>query len=93
MQIGVPRASAKILLLLENPSLTALAAPLLDQTPLGTDAWSGCNRVWGASFHILLGALEGNATRVTAAYAMAHSTLTISPQSGDGIQSDGSFHQ
>ena len=27
------------------------------------------------------------------AFAIAHSTLKLGPQSGDGLQSDGSFHQ
>eukprot|EP00038_Savillea_parva_P009906 m.186579 g.186579 ORF g.186579 m.186579 type:complete len:944 (-) comp16811_c0_seq1:97-2928(-) len=92
MQIGVPRAVAKCLLLLNNASLVTAAQPLLSRTPLD-DSWTGCNRVWGASFHILHAALTSNTTEMGLAYAMAHSTLAISPQSGDGIQSDGSFHQ
>ena len=93
MQIGVPRAVAKCLLLLDNASLTSAAAPLLSRTPLGNTAWSGCNRVWGASFHVLLGAIESNATRVGMAYEMAHTTLLVGSQPEDGIQEDGSFHQ
>lgn len=94
MQIGVPRAVAKILLLLDNATLADAATPLLSRTSFPVVAgWTGCNRVWGASFQILLGVLEGNITRVDAAFAMAHSTLVVGTQSGDGIQRDGSFHQ
>ena len=94
MQIGVPRILCKYLLMLPSSRLFGLAVPLLDRTPLSTAAsWTGCNRVWGASVHILRGAIELNATRLDAAFAIAHSTLKLGQQSGDGLQSDGSFHQ
>ena len=92
--IGVPRMLCKYLLLLPSPRLYTLALPLLDVTPLDVArSYTGCNRVWGASIHILRGAIELNATRLRAAYSVAHSTLHLAPQHSDGIQSDGSFHQ
>jgi chondroitin AC lyase len=94
MQIGVPRILCKYLLMLPSSRLFSLAVPLLDRTPLSTAmSWTGCNRVWGASVHVLRGAIELNDTRLDAAFAIAHSTLKLGQQNGDGLQSDGSFHQ
>lgn len=94
MQIGIPRIMCKYLLMMPSPRLYAMALPLLERTPLHTAmGWTGCNRVWGASVHVLRGAIELNATRLGAAFSIAHSTLKWAPQSTDGIQLDGSFHQ
>jgi hypothetical protein len=66
MQIGVPRILCKYLLMLPSPRLYELAAPLLARTPLSILMhWTGCNRVWVASIHVLRGAIELNATRLT----------------------------
>jgi chondroitin AC lyase len=94
MQIGVPRILCKYLLMLPSPRLYELATPLLERTPLSIlMKWTGCNRVWVASVHVLRGAIELNSTRLARAFEVAHSTLHLNPQSGDGIQTDGSFHQ
>ena len=50
--------------------------------------------MWAATFHTMLAALEQNATRAEAAFAMAHSAVAVvSPMAEGGIQHDGSFHQ
>jgi hypothetical protein len=92
--IGVPRIVCKYLLMLPSPRLYKMALPLLDVTSLSVaKGYTGCNRVWGASIHILRGAIELNSTRLDAAFAVARSTLHLAIQSSDGIQRDGSFHQ
>lgn len=56
--------------------------------------WTGCNRVWSASFHVLLGAIELNVTHLSAAFDSAHSAVAVTaPTAEGGIQADGSFHQ
>ena len=75
MQFGVVRIVCKILLLLPEHAaspLLPLAEPLLARTPESLEAkWTGCNRVWFASIHVLRGAIELNSTRVR-----LHLTLT-----------------
>lgn len=94
MQIGVPRILCKYLLMLPSSRLYELALPLLERTPLSIlMKWTGCNRVWVASVHVLRGAIELNATRLGHAFTIAHSTLHLAAQAADGLQSDGSFHQ
>ena len=56
--------------------------------------WTGCNRVWASTFHVMLGSLDGDAARVDTAFAMAQSAITVVPPTAEGgIQHDGSFHQ
>jgi chondroitin AC lyase len=95
MQIGLPRIICKYLLLLPDARLLKLAVfPHLTRSPLSWVAqMTGCNRVWGASIHVMRGALEGNSTRMAAAYKLAWSTVDVSTGYGDGIKEDGSFHQ
>jgi hypothetical protein len=71
-----------------------MALPILDVTSLDVaKSYTGCNRVGGASFHVLRGAIELNSSRLDAAFALAHSSLHTARQQSDGIQSNGSFHQ
>ena len=61
---------------------------------MNNGAWTGCNRVWAASVHVLRGAIERNATRTGLAFEMAHSAIqVVAPTAEGGIQTDGSFHQ
>ena len=65
-----------------------------DPVGMHRGTWTGCNRVWAATFHVLLGAIERNATCTAAALTMAHSAIQIVPPTAEGgIQMDGSFHQ
>eukprot|EP00051_Salpingoeca_urceolata_P035953 m.32148 g.32148 ORF g.32148 m.32148 type:complete len:778 (-) comp9953_c0_seq2:121-2454(-) len=94
MQIGQPRILLKYLLLLPNTTLWQRALPLVKATPLSVAAsWTGCNRVWGASVHVLRACIEHNATRMAAAYSLMHSTISVGHQHDDGLMVDSSFHQ
>lgn len=77
-----------------DPSLLAPAEYFLDHAPISlVHSYTGCNRVWVASVSVMKGALLGNASLISEAYAAIHSTLIVQQQHDDGIMVDGSFHQ
>ena len=56
-------------------------------------AYTGTNLVWSLQIDVQRGALAGNATLVSHAFSRMWSSLVVSPQKGDGLMADGSFHQ
>jgi chondroitin AC lyase len=82
---------------LTNYSLTLLARgsdPMWEPPPQHRGGhYTGENLVWSLQLDIQRGALAGDKTLVAHAFARMWSSLVIAPQAGDGIQSDGSFHQ
>jgi chondroitin AC lyase len=101
MQIGTLSIIARLLILRPNATLLALANAVAFPRlsfPEDVVGFTGANRVWTSSIHVLVGLLNGNATHVDLAFALLHEALL--PASGDvgsphvdGIQADGAFHQ
>ena len=55
--------------------------------------YTGTNLVWSLELDIQRGVVSNNATLVRAAFTELWSSLVVSPQAGDGVMADGSFHQ
>ena len=55
--------------------------------------YTGENLVWSLQIDIQRGALSGNVSLVAQAFSRMWASLVISPQPGDGIMADGTFHQ
>ena len=55
--------------------------------------YTGANLVWSLQIDVQRGALAGNASLVGHAFSRMWESLVVSPQAGDGIMADGSFHQ
>lgn len=55
--------------------------------------WTGCNRIWGATVHVLVGVIDRDRERLATAFGMAHSAITMVSRDDGGIQADASFHQ
>lgn len=94
-QLGTPQCIAKLLLLSPNSTTAAAAhAHIFARLAFPADvaAFTGANRVWSALVSVLIGLVDGNATRVDAAFALMHAAYA--PAVGvDGLQVDGGFHQ
>lgn len=97
MQLGTLQCIAKLLLLVPNATLLAQAnADAFPRLTLADVAgFDGANRVWSALIHVLIGALNANATHVDAAFALL--VAAYAPVAGgvvsDGLQLDAGFHQ
>ena len=95
--IGTPRAVGKAMLLLASVDPSAAASLLPTAGPIVNRAnfshgETGTNLAWVSSGQLLLGALECNASRVTAAFRTAETTTLVN-YLGQGLQHDNSFHQ
>ena len=101
-QIGVPMKLAQALLLMRHarydvqalgPLVTACSGcrTCLDQAVGG--AMTGANLVWLSHIAMQTALLRGNATRVGECVGYIYNEVRFSPQTGDGVMVDGSFHQ
>jgi hypothetical protein len=105
---GAPMAIEKLLVVMANattgPPLVAADAEYgITLLKRGTDPmwrphgsgghYTGENLVWSLQIDIQRGALTGNASLVHSAFEKMWASMVISPQHGDGLMADGSFHQ
>lgn len=97
MQFGTLQCIAKLLLLVPNATLLAHANtgafPRL--TLADVSGFDGANRLWAALIHVMIGALNGNASHVDAAYSLIGAAYAPVPGGvvSDGLQLDAGFHQ
>jgi len=81
--------------LMAHPNLTKIVARCTWGNVAHTGgAYTGANRVWAATGHVMRGLLWPNQTLVDDALARAWGTATaVTPQHDDGLQADASWHQ
>ena len=90
-QIGVPRAMAPVLLLMEDqltPPQLAAGLKILDRAKIGM---TGQNKVWLSGNVIFRSLLNGDTAAIEAAVKAIEGEIVVS--NGEGIQPDFSFHQ
>eukprot|EP00039_Didymoeca_costata_P006229 m.88513 g.88513 ORF g.88513 m.88513 type:complete len:794 (-) comp13169_c1_seq3:1634-4015(-) len=103
MWIGVPRAVAKIVLLIQSSSnegkqamaqLMPFASVLIGRANYSHpgNPNEGTNLVWMASARILNGIITNNITEISVAYNKSSSTININ-EFDEGVQEDNSWHQ
>ena len=106
---GAPMAIEKLLVVMANSTTGPPLAPAdaeygITLLKRGTDPmwrplegsgghYTGENLVWSLQIDIQRGALTGNASLVRSAFEKMWASMVISPQHGDGLMADGSFHQ
>lgn len=106
---GAPMEIEKLLVTMANsttgPPLSAADAaycvsllergsdPMWHPIPTKPYHYTGENLVWSLQIDINRGALTGNTTLIRTAFQKMWASMVISPQEGDGLMADGSFHQ
>jgi hypothetical protein len=106
---GAPMEVEKLLVVMANATTGAALAPadaaygiaLLQRgsdpmwhpKPTAPYHYTGENLVWSLQLDVQRGALTGNASLVKAAFDKMWASMVVSPQHGDGLMADGSFHQ
>ena len=106
---GAPMEIEKLLVIMANsttgPPLGAVdtaycisllergSDPMWHPVPTTPYHYTGENLVWSLQIDIHRGALTGNTTLVHTAFQKMWASMVISPQAGDGLMADGSFHQ
>lgn len=97
MQLGTLQCIAKLLLLVPNSTLTALAntAAFPRLSLADVTGFLGANRVWASLIHVMIGVLNENTTHIDEAFALMTAAYTpvLGGEVEDGLQLDASFHQ
>ena len=92
-EIGVPMHIGETTLLIRadlTPDQTAKAVMILRRSKLGM---TGANLVWVAQNQIMRGCLTNDASLIAPAFTSLYHEIRVVPPSGEGIQTDWSFHQ